>query len=207
VSLWDAETDLDLARVAEAGRRLREGVLWCGSGGLAAALSGSKAPVVPASRLLRPLLAVAGSDHAVTAAQLGACGVDALALGDCGGANMLLVSARLGNPGYCLVGFVLPRGLARREASGRIARLAAELTHQVPQPRTLLVAGGETLRAISLALGADHLAASGEVVPGVPVSRLVGGRWDGTRVVSKSGAFGDDGLLKRILSGSSPSGG
>ena len=41
----------------------------------------------------------------------------------------------------------------------------------------------------------------GEVAAGVPASRLSGGRWDGLRVVSKSGAFGDAGLLARLLEG------
>jgi uncharacterized protein YgbK (DUF1537 family) len=39
----------------------------------------------------------------------------------------------------------------------------------------------------------------GEVVPGVPTSILRGGDWDGQRVVSKSGAFGDAGFLARLF--------
>jgi len=35
----------------------------------------------------------------------------------------------------------------------------------------------------------------------VPASVMRGGRWDGVRVVSKSGAFGDPGLLARLLHG------
>lgn len=200
VSLWDAESDLDLGRVAAAGRELTEGVLWCGSAGLAAALSGSRPPIVPVSSLGRPLLGIVGSGHAVAAAQLGACGGDVFWLGDRPDADMALVSERLGCPGACLVGFDLPPGLSRRDASERIARLADGLTRRVMQPLTLLVVGGETLRDLCRSLGAGHLAVSGEVVPGVPVSLMVGGRWGGTRVVSKSGAFGDDGLLKRIVS-------
>jgi uncharacterized protein YgbK (DUF1537 family) len=43
VSLWDAETDGDLRRIAEAGARHGDSVLWCGSAGLAAALAGPRA--------------------------------------------------------------------------------------------------------------------------------------------------------------------
>jgi D-threonate/D-erythronate kinase len=42
------------------------------------------------------------------------------------------------------------------------------------------------------------------MMPGIPTSVLRGGVWDGLRIVSKSGAFGDAGLLARLLA---PSGG
>jgi uncharacterized protein YgbK (DUF1537 family) len=64
-----------------------------------------------------------------------------------------------------------------------------------------MVAGGETLRAVCHALGAARLDVDGQVIPGVPCSIMRGGRWDGIRVVSKSGAFGDPGLLSRLLNG------
>jgi uncharacterized protein YgbK (DUF1537 family) len=69
------------------------------------------------------------------------------------------------------------------------------------RPGTLIVAGGETLRALCAALDADGLVVDGEIAAGVPASRLRGGRWDGLRIVSKSGAFGDAGLLARLLQG------
>jgi hypothetical protein len=40
---------------------------------------------------------------------------------------------------------------------------------------------------------------TGEPLPGVPRSVLQGGCWDGAVVISKSGAFGDPGLLIRLL--------
>jgi D-threonate/D-erythronate kinase len=69
------------------------------------------------------------------------------------------------------------------------------------RPGTLVVAGGETLRALCMALDAEGLVVDGEIAAGVPASRLLGGRWDGLRVVSKSGAFGDQELLARLLQG------
>jgi uncharacterized protein YgbK (DUF1537 family) len=78
------------------------------------------------------------------------------------------------------------------------AAFAALLTFLDP-PGALFVAGGETLRQVCNCLGAERLDVDGEIIPGVPASTLRGGRWDGLRVISKSGAFGDAGLLVRLL--------
>jgi uncharacterized protein YgbK (DUF1537 family) len=200
ISLWDAETDDDLRRIALSGADLPEPVLWCGSGGLAAALSAPGAPPVRIAGIGTPMLGLFGSDHPVTAAQLGACGGDVLALRDGGAAGASRVSAMLGERGICLVRFDLPPGTGGPEASARIARGIGELIRRIRPPGSLLVAGGETLRSLCQALGTGHLLVLGQVMPGVPLSRLVGGLWDGTEVISKSGAFGDEALLLRISS-------
>jgi|CZKI01.1.fsa_nt_gi uncharacterized protein YgbK (DUF1537 family) len=197
ITLWDAETDEDLRRIADAGRKLSATVLWCGSGGLAAALAGGEVPA--AGRPERPILGLFGSDHPATAAQLGACGEHVLRLKDGGGASAALVSARLEGAGVCLVAFDLPTGMARFAASELITREVAQLSHRVPPPRSLLIAGGETFRALCQSLGTEHLDVIGQVIPGVPVSVMCGGRWDGVQVTSKSGAFGQDVLLRRLL--------
>ena len=62
-----------------------------------------------------------------------------------------------------------------------------------------MVAGGETLRGLCIALGAESLVVQGRAVPGVPVSRINGGAWDGVTIVSKSGAFGHATLLRELL--------
>lgn len=196
VSLWDAESDGDLLRIAGAGMGLDAPVLWCGSGGLAAALVRGQAPLAGAPR--RPILGFFGSDHAATAAQLRACGEHVLRP-EAGGADAPLISACLEASGVCLVAFSLPPGTARNAAHGRIALEVSRLARRLEPPRSLLVAGGETLRALCLSLGVDRLDVVGQRMPGVPVSVMRGGRWDGVRVVSKSGAFGDELLLRRLL--------
>ena len=97
-----------------------------------------------------------------------------------------------------LVSLSLPT-LPRAEAADRIAAGFAALVAALPRPGTLLVAGGETLRAICAALGAEGLLATGAVMPGVPRSRLQGGAWHGLAVISKSGAFGADALWHDLL--------
>jgi D-threonate/D-erythronate kinase len=200
ITLWDAETDADLRAVAEAASGFGEPVLWCGSGGLAAALAGPAAPAIPLARFRRPMLGLFGSDHPSTAAQLSACGGHVLGVADCGPATTALIAARLSDTGTALVRFDLGSGMTRGQASARIAHEVHSLATDMKGPQTLLIAGGETLRSLCLSLGTEHLAVLGQIDPGVPVSRMVGGRWDGTEVISKSGGFGDDRLLMRIIS-------
>jgi uncharacterized protein YgbK (DUF1537 family) len=95
--------------------------------------------------------------------------------------------------------FGLAPGLSRGEAAVRIAAAIASLTVALDPPGTLIVAGGETLKALCLALGAHALRVTGRIVPGVPRSTLQGGRWPGLEVISKSGAFGGADLWRALL--------
>jgi uncharacterized protein YgbK (DUF1537 family) len=63
----------------------------------------------------------------------------------------------------------------------------------------VVVAGGETLRALCTVLGAEALEVRGRIEPGVPRSVMRGGRWNGVDVVSKSGAFGRPDLWRELL--------
>ncbi|WP_431271183.1 four-carbon acid sugar kinase family protein [Dankookia sp. P2] len=198
ISLFDAEAEDDLARIVALGRAAPGPVLWCGSGGLARALAGD-AVLAPGTRLERPVLGLFGSDHVVTARQLTACGAAWLRLPEEAGA--VPVARRLAAAGLALVSLALPPGLDRAAAARRIAAGFTALAASLPLPGTLIVAGGETLRALCNGLGAEGLLATGLVTPGVPRSRLRGGAWDGVTVISKSGAFGPDALWRDLLAG------
>lgn len=187
VSLWDAETDADLAAIAGMARGR---VLWCGAGGLAGALGGA-VPTL-SDPLPAPVLGLIGSDHAVAAGQRRACRWQVTLSGPEDPAI----------PGHgAAIAVALPAGLPRAAAARRIADGFAALLGRIDRPGALVVTGGETLRDVCLALGASGLQVQGELAPGIPVSRMVGGRWPGLRIVSKSGAFGDAGLLARLLEG------
>jgi uncharacterized protein YgbK (DUF1537 family) len=93
----------------------------------------------------------------------------------------------------------LPDGLSCTEAARRIDHELGALVRRLDPPGTLIVAGGETLRGLCLALKAERLDLDGHILPGVPRSVLRGGRFDGVRVISKSGAFGERTLLRRLL--------
>jgi len=196
ISVFDAETENDLGRIAACGRAAAGPVLWCGSGGLGRALAAAT-PAHTASRLDGPVLGLFGSDQDVTQRQLAACGPLWLRLDAAAGARHLALA--LDARGAALASVALPGGLSRAEAARRIAQRFARVLDGLPPPGTLLVAGGETLAAVCATLGATSLDAVGLVGPGVPRSVLRGGRWDGVAVVSKSGAFGADTLWRDLL--------
>ena len=163
VQVFDAESDIDLDRVVEMARQMPGPVLWCGSGGLAGALARGHRADAP-SRLKRPVLGLFGSDQAATASQLAACGEATIALAEGeGGAG---VQRKLADDGVALVKFALADGLSRAEAAQRIARELTTLISALDPPGTLIVAGGETLKAVCVALGAHALQVTGRIVPG-----------------------------------------
>ncbi len=196
VELCDAATDADLDAIVAVGRSLPGRVLWCGTGGLAGALAGARP--VPCPALPRPVLALIGSDHPVARAQLAAAEACLHRLAPSPGGSAGAVTALL-ERGAAAVCAAVPDGTDRTDAARHIGATFAALLGGLPRPGTLVVAGGETLRGLCERLGVKRLAVDGEVAPGVPTSRMCGGPWDGQRVVSKSGAFGDTGFLARLL--------
>jgi D-threonate/D-erythronate kinase len=208
IALRDAETDSDLDAIVAADRALPGRVLWCGTGGLAGALAGHRA--VPCPDLPRPFLALIGSDHGVSAGQLAAVGhclhrIAATAAHEAAAHEVAADEAaairRSLRSGAAAVAVTLPGGTPRAEAARRIGDSFAALLVTQDRPGTLVVAGGETLRRLCESLGATRLEVDGEVAPGVPTSILRNGAWDGQRIVSKSGAFGDAGFLARLFAG------
>ena len=198
VHVFDAQSDEDLDRVAAIGRHAPFPVLWCGSGGLAGALS-RDCPVPEERRLRKPVLGLFGSDQPATVTQLMQCSAVVLTLADGGADNAGIVRRKLAHDDVALVKFRLAPDLSRDEAAVRIAVQLASLTSALDPPGTLIVAGGETLKSLCLALGADALKVTGRVAPGVPRSLVQGGRWAGVEVVSKSGAFGAPDLWRILL--------
>ncbi|MBV8911966.1 MAG: hypothetical protein JOZ05_02865, partial [Acetobacteraceae bacterium] len=167
-------------------------------GGLAHALANEHAAEAT-TPLRQPLLGLFGSDQEVTAGQLRACGPDWVRLRDGGRDEAAALRVRLQSNGRAMASFGLPDGIARDAAAARIVAELERLVQHLPPPGTLVVAGGETLRGLCLALGAQSLELQGRIVPGLPRSIMRGGKWDGVTVVSKSGAFGTPTLLHDLL--------
>ncbi len=198
--LCDAETDADLEAIAAAGRRLPGPVLWCGSSGLARALAGGKARhcALPGG----PVLGVIGSRHPVAMAEAARLeqrdppSVLPIRAAASIGAAVSKAAQRLRAGRPVLVLLSLPE-LPAGEAGKILHRLAAEVTALAPS--AVFASGGDTLAALTAAAGADHLDVEGEISPGVPLSRIAGGRWNGVSVVSKSGAFAAGDVLTRLF--------
>lgn len=196
INVFDADSDAALDAVVNQACGAGH-LLWCGTGGLARALAPRDAAV--ATTLPRPILGLFGSDQPATQAQLQACGAYHLRLAATGAVDAGPVAHRLQHEGAAIVSLDLSPGLERDAAARQIADRLHRLCEELTPPATLLVAGGETLRGLCLALGATSLALHGRISPGLPRSVLCGGRWHGTVVVSKSGAFGPPALLRDLL--------
>ncbi|MBB3386889.1 four-carbon acid sugar kinase family protein [Rhizobium sp. WW22] len=218
IHVFDAQTDDDLdAVIAWVSSQLEGPVLWSGTGGLARALARNielathhlpraqksagerrSAPSVPISRKLqRPVLGLFGSDQPITLAQLQACGPNWLRLAE--GADADAIDHQIRQSGVAMVSLDLPTGLERDDAATRIAATFGGMVRALPAPGTLIVAGGETLRNLCSALAVTALSITGQAAPGLPRSTIVGGPWQGTTVISKSGAFGGPTLWRDLL--------
>ncbi len=201
VLLCDAESDADLAALTAVGRGLKGPVLWCGSGGLARALAGrSPVPLRPDGE---PHLVIVGTHHPVSRGQIAHLHARApeyvVAIDDDTHAGGKRIEAALGETGRCLVVFSLPDRTPTAEAAASIAARLRHIVLRLAAPAWLTVVGGETYLALCRALGTERLSLDGEFSPGLPVSKLVGGRWDGVPVLSKSGGFGHAATLANLL--------
>jgi len=101
--------------------------------------------------------------------------------------------------GVAFVKLEAPAAASRAEVADRFSREIAVLTRLIDPPGTLIVAGGETLRAQTVSVGARALRLVGRLEPGVPKSVIEGGAWSGVEVISKSGAFGTVDVWAKLL--------
>lgn len=204
VVLVDADTDAALQAIVRWGADAPAPVLWCGSGGLARALAGPRSPSW-ATSVRQPVLAIVGSDHAVSRAQV-AQAIDAHPQGhalvdDDAATSAQRVAQCLARDGRCLVTFAIPPGTPAADASRSIRARLGLLLGGLARPATLFVSGGETLLSVCHAVRATHLAVTGEYGPGVARARLGDGAWPDLDVISKSGAFGSSSWLRDLMSG------
>jgi uncharacterized protein YgbK (DUF1537 family) len=144
------------------------------------------------------VLGLFGSDHPAIAAQLSACKVH---WAEFSGPReeIRAIERRLAETGVALVSPGLSAGVSRDAAARRIGELLGSVASSLPRPGTVIVAGGETLKQLCSALGTDSLLATAQVAPGLPLSLMQGGVWDGVEIVSKSGAFGPPTLWRDLL--------
>ena len=59
----------------------------------------------------------------------------------------------------------------------------------------LMLVGGDTAIEVIKSLDARGIRIEGEVLPGIPLAKLVGGRFDGMPIVTKAGGFGSEDAL------------
>lgn len=168
ILLCDATTQADLERLAAAGLRTQQPLLWAGSAGLAHALAGKvaapreKAASQTSERRGRTLLFV-GTEHAVTSLQV------AHLQQESGGMDRMVHRVQS----------------VSGSNAGVLATFAAEPVG------ALILTGGDTASFVLRALQASGIQLGGEVARGIPWGFVEGGLADGCVVVTKSGGFGD----------------
>lgn len=210
----DAVEPEDLATLAQAVGRLGEGVVACGSAGLAQALPDGLG-LRPAGRPSRPrraaggpVLVVAGSQREVTrrqilAAERGGAAVVHLALPwDLEHARRALLQAtdhlQAGRDVILTTAFQPLWPGQERTVAERLGELAAEIASR-HAPGGWVLTGGAVAYAVCQALGIGSLEIGGEVAPGIPFGRVVGGPWEGTPLVTKAGGFGGEDALAAAI--------
>ena len=215
VLVCDAETDEDLARIAAAGTGVGGSLIWAGAAGLAAGCARQLLPAGSSERLVAfepargPVLFVVGSLSTVSARQVAALSAQP-------GVVLLVVPPAVlrqgdASPAWRQTEAALDRALGSGHDVAlslavepdadphdglvlchALARLAAPHADRIG---ALVSAGGETARAVLLALGATGLRLRGEIEAGVPLSITEGDR--PLPVVTKAGAFGRDDTFLR----------
>jgi uncharacterized protein YgbK (DUF1537 family) len=85
------------------------------------------------------------------------------------------------------------------ESLGRIAASVLERCHFDTEEVALVLFGGDTALSALDHLKADGLEIEGEILKGIVIGRLMGGKWEGLRMVTKAGAFGKVKALEKIL--------
>ena len=85
------------------------------------------------------------------------------------------------------------------ECLGRIAASVLEICHFDAEDVALVLFGGDTALSALDHLNSDGIEIEGEILKGIVIGRLIGGRWDGLRMVTKAGAFGKVKALEKIL--------
>jgi uncharacterized protein YgbK (DUF1537 family) len=223
VVIADAETDADLAALAQAA--LRCGLrLWCGSAGLARALaevlqhqssrridtSGGQRPDLPIqtepstlvenvpSRPPGPVLVVAGSRHPRTVRQVRvAQGWGATLIQAKVGAverTIQQAARRLADDEHVILA---PAEVSPFDGQA-VADALAEMTRRLVDGGHvggLVLTGGAIAAAVCAALGVSALWLRGETQPGIAWGVLLGGVLPGLPVVTKAGGFGADEAL------------
>ncbi|WP_343518735.1 four-carbon acid sugar kinase family protein [Sphingomonas sp.] len=186
----DAVDDADLAAIARAILDAPDRILAVGARGLASALAELVAGPprdtgVPAPAL--PMIIAVGSTDPITGAQIERLRLDCPQVeerAESSPFSIRLVLKESGGPDY--------DGMTATTQFGREAAALMRAT----SARTLLCSGGATAAAVMDALGARQLVLEHELDPGVPVARIEG--MGGIRLITKSGGFGDPGVLSRI---------
>ena len=215
--IWmpEVRSDADLDRIAERCNEAQaRDYLWCGSAGLAQAIArhqglaptAANAPLAAGTRGLTILISASFQPVLYEQWRILKGSMPTTTMAESARPEEITRAIELACHGADQAWFDLSprREMTQDEALALLRRNIDTLTQGLPTPGQLLVVGGDTLLGVCRATGAHALIANASVRPGWGCATLLGGRWDGTRCHSRSGAFGEpDDLLQmlRMLTG------
>lgn len=205
VRVVDARTHDDLVRIARG--VLDDGAVAVGSGGLARALADVLVPMPSPRRIPGPpvagVLLVVGTTHATTLDQVAvllAAGADRVVVDGCAPWPVEAAARALRDGRRVVITSEVAGDVAADSAQAaalaeHLARVVAGIVAAAP-PVGLVLTGGATALAVSVALGAGQLRLLSEVTEGLPFGELLAGDRR-IPVVTKSGGFGAPNSLNR----------
>lgn len=94
------------------------------------------------------------------------------------------------------------KGFTDIEVSGEISSFLGEIVEtfvQTGKIAGLALVGGDTAVKIIKGMGALGTKIEREVLPGIPICKVVGGKYNGLRIVTKAGGFGDENAIIKIV--------
>lgn len=200
----DASNDDDLLSIVEWGRKYSGPVLFVGSGGLAGAVAAGMRPQAtaktkggfPEVSSKKPVLVVAGSQHARTREQLASLSPDiptlALPLAsidESGTWERLALDMHRASSEAIVLTTGEGRVLNAQGLDSRLAAVAAVVAAE--GIAGLVLTGGATARAVLNRLHVAAIDLEGEVFPGMPIGQIVSGSCNGLPIITKAGGFGE----------------
>ena len=193
--------------------------LWCGSAGLGQAIARRCGLIPqatasePGSRRTGPIILISASFQPVLYAQWDAlkAAMPTPAIAERARPDEMARALEQARNGATQAWFDLSprREMTQEESLALLQGNLDQLVAGLPSPGQVMIVGGDTLLGLCRATGAEALLAGASIRNGWGCATLVGGRWNGVRCHSRSGAFGGpDDLIEmmRLLAGSGQSG-
>lgn len=185
ITVLDATSQAELRAAIQPWRGL-PGTLWAGSRGLAEALS----PAFTVAEMPRIGLFILGTSHPATRAQARELASVAIPAAHCGNLTPAAMCPVVLDP--------VPDHTSGAETR---AALAAAIPRLRPSTdgSAVFVTGGDTLAELLDRAKVEALDCIGEVAPGLPLSRVIGGPLAEMQLITKSGGFGPPALLRDLV--------
>jgi uncharacterized protein YgbK (DUF1537 family) len=93
----------------------------------------------------------------------------------------------------------LPIHLEITKCLGRVTHSALRESKVNVDDLAVILTGGDTAMSVFDSFGVKEIELEGEILDGMVMSRVIGGNWNGLKLVTKAGAFGKENALEKIM--------